>query len=135
MLPSSLTLNTSDGTDAVFDEKTPPKGITGRYRVRAGSTFSDLTSLRVDHTVSGVGNTAVDRHLSSVTITRYGADGKPKQLVVNLTAAVSRDPVFDDDDVKDAVAFQVSLWSTNGFSASTGFAADTYADEIMSGGS
>jgi len=133
MLSSTLTLNGHDGADYVFNEVTPEKG--GRQWIYAPSNLVESVYLGIRHSLSGRGPAAVDRHLTWLTYTLIGSDGKPYTGGVNITHIVPRNAVFTSEKARQAFAIPAGLTFGGAFSATTGFADTAFINNLLVGGS
>jgi hypothetical protein len=133
MLSSQLTLNNRAGTDTVFNEIVT-REVGSRMRIKAGSTAAEPELIQVAHTASGSGANVIDRHLLKWEKTLFNDAGKAVKATINVTIATSRVSPIPDNDIKDGIAYLISLLSDGAFSATSGFAGTTNLEDVLVGG-
>lgn len=106
--PNDLVLDDASGDDVTFTAVgSAERGASSRHDV--SSTISTPRVLNIKHTqVGNLKDGIVDRHLVQVLHTVDGSSGA-KQVSVNFTVTVPRDPAVTQQVVHDDVAIVVDL--------------------------
>jgi len=105
---NDLVLDDASGDDITFT-LVQTGDRTGNSRHDISSTISTPRVLNIKHTQSGnLKDGIVDRHLVQILHTVDGGSG-PKQVSVNFTVTVPRDPAVTQGIVHDDVAIIVDL--------------------------
>lgn len=116
MFNSSLTLDDASGDDVTY--ALIGQDLSSSRRIDTATTAALPGLLQIKHSSQGNGGGAIDRHLVQVIRTVDGTGG-PKQVVVNFTIAVPRDPAATNAIVADAVSNLLDFIASGGIATLT----------------
>lgn len=104
-----LVLDDADGTDITY--RLTGRTASGSRRIDIATDLRNPAFLRIEHTLSGKGAGAVDRHLAQLS--RAVTDSTGVQVVgtVNVTINVPRNEAFTNQMVYDLVANMLDFLS------------------------
>lgn len=130
MLTANLALDDASGDEIAFNlQAYLPDGA---RRIDTASSPSEPRLLTIQHTVSGKGGDAVDRHLISATSTKFDSAGIPRKGTVNVTFAQPRSTVITDTVILDLFSAIVDLLCDGGFGTS-GMTGTSNASAVLRG--
>jgi hypothetical protein len=113
---ATLTMDDASGDDVVYNLTST--GQTGTTRLDAATTLAAPGVMKIAHSTSGKGKTAVDRHLVQMTRTFVDSTSEAT-LVVNFTLQVPRSTLITEQVIYDQVSNLLDFLAAGGIATVT----------------
>jgi hypothetical protein len=102
MFANDLVLDDQSGDDVTY--RLFRQDASGSQRIDVATNLALPAIFKIQHSTTGKGNAAVDRHLVQITRTVANSAGLPVTLTLNFTLAVPRDTAITNQIVKDSIS-------------------------------